>query len=69
MARDQLRRRGRPPVDEAMKQIAIRLPAELLDYVDGELSGRFDGMDRSTFIRLLLHLGRQAHERDKRAKR
>ncbi len=37
-----------------MRQIAIRLPVELLEEIEAMIAGRLDGMDKSTLIRTLL---------------
>ncbi|WP_296704425.1 hypothetical protein [Thiocapsa sp. UBA6158] len=49
------KRRGRRPQGEQnMRQIAIRLPVELLEEIEAMIAGRLDGMDKSTLIRTLL---------------
>lgn len=47
---------GRPPKggDEAMKQVAIRFPANLLDAVDGIVAERYGQADRTAVIRELV---------------
>ena len=68
MARQKARGRGRPPADDRMVQIAIRLPSVVLDYVDEQLQGRLDGKDRSSFIRELLAEAIEARQRSGRAR-
>ncbi|HVT27684.1 MAG TPA: hypothetical protein VHE81_06660 [Lacipirellulaceae bacterium] len=46
---------GRPPMlNEAMKQIAIRLPHEMLDQIEEIVGERFGQPDRTAVIRELL---------------
>ena len=54
--RERVRRsRGRPPLGKkAMRQIALRLPTELLTAVDDLIADRLDRPDRSALIRELL---------------
>ena len=55
MSKGAKRGRGRPPVgDEAMKQIALRLPLDLLVAIDNLRRDRLDRPDRTVFIRELL---------------
>jgi metal-responsive CopG/Arc/MetJ family transcriptional regulator len=55
MVKQPKRPRGRPSLgDEAMPQIAIRLPAELLDEVDAIIEARRGAAGRTAVIRELL---------------
>ena len=63
MAPKRTAKRGRPPSDTTMVQIAIRLPKVLLEYVDRQLQGRMDGKDRSALLRELLHEAIDARQR------
>ena len=45
------RPRGRPPVENPMRQITIRLPDDLLEAIDVVLDEREGASDRSTVIR------------------
>lgn len=59
-------KRGRPPgPEEPMKQIALRLPAEMLDALDAIVAERLDRPDRTAVIRELLAEGLEAREKGK----
>ncbi len=48
-----------------MKQIALRLPAEMLDALDAIVAERLDRPDRTAVIRELLAEGLEARDRSK----
>ena len=50
----QKRPRGRPPVDEPMQQISIRMPADLLEEIDAIVEARYGQTDRASVIREIL---------------
>lgn len=60
--------RGRPPADEPMKQIALRLPAEMLSALDALVAERMDRPDRTAIIRELLAEGLAAREKGRAKK-
>lgn len=52
------RKVGRPPkTDRAMRQIAVRLPVDMLDEIDAMCAERMDRPDRSVLVRELLAKG------------
>jgi metal-responsive CopG/Arc/MetJ family transcriptional regulator len=61
------RPRGRPSKGaDAMEQIAIRFPRQMLDKVDEIIAGRLDRPDRSSIIRELVAEALQMREFGKR---
>jgi metal-responsive CopG/Arc/MetJ family transcriptional regulator len=57
------RPRGRPSLGDAMEQLAIRFPKEMLAAVDEIILGRLDRPDRSQIIRELIAEGLEARKR------
>lgn len=61
-------KRGRPAgPEEPMKQIALRLPAEMLEALDAIVANRLDRPDRTAVIRELLAGGLAARGRKGKA--
>ena len=57
------RPRGRPPTGNAMDQITVRVPPQMLEAIDSIIAGRLDRPDRSSVIRELVAEALQARAR------
>jgi metal-responsive CopG/Arc/MetJ family transcriptional regulator len=48
---------GRPPVENPMRQIAVRLPDEMLEAIDAVIDDRDGACDRAAIIREAISKG------------